>query len=176
MQQNKEIDVNSMRSKAFGLTTCIAQSVELFLHYGRGAQSLFTGGTYGIVFLAVFEFWMVMLFPQDNPYPLPLFAAAYVAACIGHRVSVGGKGRVDVRYTGKPILGLVLPLDEGIIKVLEPLAVIGAGAGVYHAFSRPLGLYLMLAGAMLLPYIFRAVSQERRERAKQRSEKSRSLS
>ncbi len=163
MQQNKEIDVNSMRSKALGLTTCIAQSVELFLHYGRGAQSLFTGGTYGIVFLAVFEFWMVMLFPHDNPYPLPVFAAAYVLLCIWHRLSAGRKRHIDRLYTGKPIIALVLRFEEGFAKAFEPILVFVMGCDAYRAFSRPLGLYLMLAGLMLLIYILRAIARERSE-------------
>ncbi len=163
MQHDQQDEIVPLRSRALSLSTAIAQSVELFLHYGRGADSLFTGGALGIAFLAVFEFWMVMLFPHDNPYPLPVFAAAYMLLCIWHRLSAGRKTHIDRLYTGRPIIALVLRFEEGFAKAFEPILVFVMGCDAYRAFSRPLGLYLMLAGLMLLIYILRAIARERSE-------------
>jgi hypothetical protein len=156
-------------AKLGSLSTCIAQSLEVWLHYNRDDGSLLGSGFFGFLFLLIFQFWMVMFLPDDNHLPLPIFAAATGILCIAHRLNLRiarhlKRPRRTGLYTGRPLLAHVLAFNESVIKVIEPWLVIAAGAGVYRYGNRPLGLYLLLGGVMLLIYVIRAIVGEWRER------------
>jgi hypothetical protein len=140
-----------------GMCDSIAQSVEINLHFGRGATSLFASGVFGAAFLGLFDFWMMLFLPQDDRRPLIVFALLTMARYLAHgflkshqveRLPAPG-------YTGRPLISLILPIDEVIIKLLEPWIVMVSGLGVFLSFNRPLGLYLVLGGIMLLSYVLR---------------------
>jgi hypothetical protein len=122
----------------------------VFLH--RGFGSAYVGcGLLAFPLLLLFA----SFFPNQNLRPLAAFAGTYGVLWLIATTNVvirwwRGMERTHSRYNGHPHLCRLLPTwKEMNVKHLESLLVILLGYGIHH-LNRPLGAYLLLAGAFVL--------------------------
>ena len=128
----------------------LALSVEVFVRRGFGSGYL----CYGL-FTFIVMFFFVQFFPNENGWPIAVFAGAYGVLWLIAAINVlirrwRRTETVHAQYSGHPHLCLLLPSwKERNVKYLEMLLVILLGFGV-HDLNRPLGDYVMLAAIFAL--------------------------
>jgi hypothetical protein len=143
-----------------GIGRSLALSVEVFLHRGFGTRYIGCGFM-GVVLIYLFS----MFFPPQEIQPLLLFAALYGLVWLISSIGVlirywRGRRNVHSLYTGRPFISSVLPWKESSVKQIEAFGIILFGLGV-HLFTRPLGDYLMLAGAFVFLRTYCLAAEQR---------------
>jgi hypothetical protein len=134
-----------------GVGRSLALSVEVFLHRGFGSAYVGCGP---VAFLIMFLF-VQFFYPDQDVRPLAVFAGVYGVLWLIAAINAlirwwRGIHNTHSRYNGIPHLRAALPTwKETNVKHLEALMVILLGFGIHH-LSRPLGGYLILAGAFVL--------------------------
>jgi hypothetical protein len=128
----------------------LALSVEVFVRRGFGSGYVGCG-----LFAFVLMFFFVQFFPNDNGWPMAVFAGIYCVLWLIATINVlirrwRRTETVHSRYSGHSHLSLLLPSwKERNVKYLEMLLVTVLGVGIHH-LNRPLGDYVMLAAVFAL--------------------------
>jgi hypothetical protein len=161
-KQRPNPDAHLVAEMVEGLMRSLALSVEVFLHRAFGAGYVGCGVA---GFLLMFLF--AKFFPDQDVRPLAVFAGMYGVAWLIALINVlirwwSGIHSTHSRYNGRPHLWALLPnWKEMNVKHLEALVVILLGYGIHHV-NRPLGDYLLMAGAFVLLRGYGVASMMRR--------------
>jgi hypothetical protein len=150
-EQRPNPDTQLVAGLVEGVGRSLALSVEVFLHRGFGSAYVGCGP---LAFLIMFLF-VQFFYPAQDLRPLAVFAGIYGVLWLIATINVlirwwRGVQSTHSRYNGRPHLSVAVPTwKEMNVKHLESLLVILLGFGIHH-LNRPLGAYLILAGAFVL--------------------------